>query len=83
MIVEEFNKLAALIYGFLYEEEQKSREIEEIADGYACCFDDLIRNDEEAKEFITQAARARGDCFTSDREAAAAAMAYKLLITKN
>lgn len=83
MIIKEFNKLTGLLYGFIYEEEQKSREIEEIADGYACYFDDLIRNDKDAKEFITQAARARGDCFTSDREAASAAMAYRLLIEKN
>lgn len=83
MIVEEFNKFAALIYGFIYEEEQNSREIEEIADGYACYFDNLIRKDDAAKEFITQAAKARRDCFTSDREAAAAAMAYRLLIEQN
>lgn len=83
MIIKEFNKFAALIYNFIYEEEQNSLEIEEIADGYACYFDELIRNDEEAKEFITQAARARGDCFISDREAASAAMAYRLLIEKN
>ena len=81
-MVEEFNRLASLLYDFIYEEEENSQEIEEIADGYMYEFDDLMRQ-EEAKEFMTQATRARGDFYSSDREAAAAAMAYRLLIARD
>ena len=80
-MIEEFNRLASVLYDFIYEEEENNKGIEEVADSYAWEFDELMKQ-EEAKEFITQAARARGDLYSSDREAAAAAMAYRLLIDK-
>lgn len=82
MIIDEFNALAGVLYDFIYEEEENNKEIREIANGYMWEFDDLMKQ-EEAKEFILQAARARGDFYSSDREAAAAAMAYRLLIDRD
>ena len=81
-MIEEFDRLVGVLYDFIYEGEEGNKEIGEIANGYTDNFDDLMKQ-EEAKEFIAQAARARGDFYSSDREAAAAAMAYRLLIARD
>lgn len=81
-MIEEFNRLASVLYDFIYEEEENNKEIEEIANGYTWEFDELMKQ-EKAKEFISQAAKERRDFYSSDREAAAAAMAYRLLIERD
>ena len=81
-MVDEFDTLVSVLYDFIYEEEENNKELREVARGYMHEFDDLMKQ-EESEEFIAQAARARGDFYSSDREAAAAAMAYRLLIDRD
>lgn len=77
MDIKEFLAVYADIYNKLY--EMRLEFIDIIEADYASIFEDARQEEKDFNKTITEAAKVRQDLFTSDRECAAAVLAYKVM----
>ena len=77
MNINELLKEYGKTYNFLYETHNDLIGI--IKSDYAELFSEALTNDQDFKNAVHEAVKIREDVFSSDREAAAFAIAYKVI----